>query len=179
MLTENEIKSLVFGLLIAGHETTTNAAGNLFLELMKRPEEWAKIVQRPELVANAVEEGLRYASSVVAWRRTAKVDVTIAGRISPRATGSSWPWPPPIMTAPVSMTRKHSMWNVAIRASTSLSGAGSTPACAPLARLELKVLLEELSARFPDMALVPGQEIDWTKTISFRGPSQLRVRLRG
>ncbi|WP_425089041.1 cytochrome P450 [Stappia sp.] len=180
VLTENEIKSLVFGLLIAGHETTTNAAGNLFLELMKRPEEWAKIVRRPELVANAVEEGLRYASSVVAWRRTAKVDVTIAGQDIPKGDR--------ILLALASANHDGACFDdpetfdVERRNPREHLAFGSgihTCLGAPLARLELKVLLEELSARFPDMALVPGQEIDWTKTISFRGPSQLRVRLRG
>ncbi|TPI56057.1 cytochrome P450 [Mesorhizobium sp. B3-1-3] len=178
VLTVNEITSLVFGLLLAGHETTTNAAGNLFLELMKHPEQWAKIVRNPGLIPNAVEEGLRHASSVVAWRRTAKVDVTIAGQDIPKgskiliALGSANHDDTRFENAECfDVERKNPREHLAF-------GTGIHSCLgAPLARLELKILLEELSAQFPKMTLVPDQQIDWTKTISFRGPSQLRVRL--
>lgn len=50
---------------------------------------------------------------------------------------------------------------------------------APLARLQLKIILETLTGRFPDMTLVDGQEERWVRTISFRGPEVLRVRPYG
>jgi len=48
---------------------------------------------------------------------------------------------------------------------------------APLARLELKVLLEEIAARYPALRLVEGQHVDYIRTIAFRGPKHLRARL--
>jgi cytochrome P450 len=48
---------------------------------------------------------------------------------------------------------------------------------APLARLELKVLLEELTDRHPSLALIEGQHVDYIRTIAFRGPKRLMARL--
>lgn len=178
ILTENEIKSLVFGLLLAGHETTTNAAGNITLELLKNSEQWRKIVEKPDLIPNAVEEGLRFASSVVAWRRTAKQDVTIAGKRIPKGAkillalgsanhDSAHFVNPEQMDVDRSNPRDHTAFGAGIHACLG----------APLARLELRILLEELTRRFPNMTLVKGQKTDWVKTISFRGPDKVLVRL--
>lgn len=180
VLTENEIKSLVFGLLIAGHETTTNAAGNLFYELLKRPDQWRKLVQNPDLIPNAVEEGLRFSSSVVAWRRISKVPVTVAGQELPAGTK----FLVSLGSANHDETRFEDAETFDIsrkNARDHLAFGNGIHAClgAPLARLELRVLLEEFTARFPDMALIPDQKIGWTKTISFRGPDRLKVRLNG
>lgn len=180
ILTENEVKSLVFGLLLAGHETTTNAAGNLLLELLRHPDQWRRLVERPDLIPNAVEEGLRHASSVVAWRRTAKEDVSIAGVDIPR--GSK------ILLALGSANHDEAYFSEAEAFDVERSnprdhiafGSGIHSCLgAPLARLELRIILEEITARFPNMALVPNQEIDFTRTISFRGPHSLRVRPAG
>lgn len=180
VLTENEITSLVFGLLLAGHETTTNAAGNLFLELLKRPAQWARLVENPDLIPNAVEEGLRHASSVIAWRRTAKQDVTICGQSLP--AGSK------ILLALASANHDEAWFDnpqdfdiERPNARDHVAFGNGVHFClgAALARLELRILLEEFTARFPNMALAPDQQIEWTRTISFRGPNRLMVRLQG
>lgn len=44
-------------------------------------------------------------------------------------------------------------------------------------RQEIRVMIEELTAAFPKMTLVPGQQIDSLRTISFRGPHALWVDL--
>jgi cytochrome P450 len=46
---------------------------------------------------------------------------------------------------------------------------------APLARLEARVVLEEVSARLPQLRLVPGQTFCFQPTASFRGPRSLLV----
>lgn len=45
----------------------------------------------------------------------------------------------------------------------------------PLARLELKVVLEEVSARLPGLRLVPGQKLEYLPNTSFRRPRSLHV----
>lgn len=177
-LTMNELRNLVFGLQLAGHETTTNAAGNLFYELMRHPDQWRKLVADPGLIPNAVEEGLRHASSVVAWRRIAKREVEVAGKRFPEGTKfllslGSGNHDDEVFTDPETfdVSRDNARRHIAF-------GNGlHTCLGAPLARLELRILLEELTQRFPRMEFVPGQEISWTKTLSFRGPSVLCVRL--
>lgn len=179
VLTENEIRSLVFGLLLAGHETTTNAAGNLLLELLKRPEQWRAIAETPALAQNAVEEGLRYATSVVAWRRRAKEPVTISGVDLPAGANlllslASANRDPALFDDPETfdIRRKDARNHMAF-------GKGLHHCMgAPLARLELRILLEELTAAFPEMRLAEGaEETGFTRTLAFRGPSQLRVHL--
>lgn len=180
VLTDNEIKSLVFGLLLAGHETTTNAAGNLLLELMRHPDQWKALVDDASLIKNAVEEGLRHASSVVAWRRQAKVPVTIGGVDLPAGAR--------LLLSLASANRDPGKFEDPDRFEVRRRNAQEHMAfgkglhhCAgaPLARLELRIVLEELTQAFPRMALVPDQEIGFTRTLSFRGPDQLLVRLEG
>ena len=179
-LTLNEIRSLVFGLLLAGHETTTNAAGNLFLELLRHRDQWDRLVADPALIPNAVEEGLRFASSVVAWRRTAKEEVCVAGKTLPAGTR--------FLLALASANHDEDAFDAPevfdvgranARAHVAFGNGLHHCLGAPLARLELRILLEELTARFPAMTLVPDQALSWTPTLSFRGPGALRVRLNG
>lgn len=180
VMTENEIASLVFGLLLAGHETTTNAAGNLFLTLMQNRAEWEKLVADPSLIPGAVEEGLRYAASVVAWRRTAKEDMEICGQQIRKGDR--------ILMGFASASRDESRFEDPGRfdicrrnAKDHLAFGNGIHFClgAPLARLELKILLEEFTARFPAMRLSPEHANDWTRTIAFRGPDRVLVRPEG
>jgi cytochrome P450 len=50
---------------------------------------------------------------------------------------------------------------------------------APLARIEVRAVLELLTERAPDLRLVPDQELTFPANISFRGPRQLWVRRGG
>lgn len=81
-LTQTELFSNVVGLINASHETTTNLIGNTVLALLRDREQWQQLVDNPDLVPNAIEEGLRYESPVqMVLRRTAEeikvADVTI------------------------------------------------------------------------------------------------------
>lgn len=72
MLSEREMLAFCVFLLVAGMETTTNLATNLIAALVRNPAEMARIRSDPtHLVPTAVEEGLRYDTSVQAlWRAT-------------------------------------------------------------------------------------------------------------
>jgi pimeloyl-[acyl-carrier protein] synthase len=63
-LTDQELISTCFLLLLAGHETTTNLIGNGTLALMRHPEEWRRLRTEPAILPNAIEEMLRYDSPV-------------------------------------------------------------------------------------------------------------------
>jgi hypothetical protein len=177
-LSDNEIVSLVFGLLLAGHETTTNLSANALLALLSHRPSWDAIGRDPALIPGAVEEVLRTASSVVCWRRRAREATTVCGVTIPAGAN--------ILLALGSANYDEALFPEPDRfdirranAREHLSFGKGTHFCigAPLARLELKVLLEELAARYPSLALVDGQHVDYIRTIAFRGPKHLMARL--
>ncbi|MGH3848175.1 MAG: cytochrome P450 family protein, partial [Pseudonocardiaceae bacterium] len=63
-LSQSELVAMAMLLLIAGHETTVNLIGNGVLALLTHPEQLALVTQRPELMASAVEEFLRWDSPI-------------------------------------------------------------------------------------------------------------------
>ncbi|MEU5883779.1 cytochrome P450 [Spirillospora sp. NPDC047279] len=59
-LSEEELTKLVFGLILAGHETTASLISRGVFRLLINPDQWATLTADPELVPRAVEEILRY-----------------------------------------------------------------------------------------------------------------------
>ncbi|GAA2594675.1 cytochrome P450 [Actinomadura fulvescens] len=59
-LTEAELTGLVFGLILAGHETTASLISRGVFRLLTHPDQWAALTADPALVPRAVEEILRY-----------------------------------------------------------------------------------------------------------------------
>lgn len=78
-LSQQEVATILFGLLLAGHETTTNLLGNGLRRLLEHREAWDAIGADPTLLPNAIEEILRYDSSVIHWRRKTTRPVTLSG----------------------------------------------------------------------------------------------------
>ncbi len=81
-LTVREAAQLGTGLLIAGHETTANMIGLGVLALLEHPDQLAVLreAEDPKVIANAVEELLRYLSIIQnGQRRIALEDITIGG----------------------------------------------------------------------------------------------------
>lgn len=63
-LSDSELISMVFLLLVAGHETTVNLIGNGVLALLRHPDQWAALRADPDLASDVVEETLRFDSPV-------------------------------------------------------------------------------------------------------------------
>ena len=79
-LSETELISMVFLLLVAGHETTVNLIGNGTLALLRHPDQLAHLRDDPALIPNAVEELLRYDSPVQLTSRVVARDTEVRGR---------------------------------------------------------------------------------------------------
>jgi len=82
-ISPREILSYCLLLLAAGNETTTNLMGGMVVELMNTPEQLDKLVHNPELLPQAVEEGLRYCSPVQVLFRRAIHDTEVGGVVIP------------------------------------------------------------------------------------------------
>jgi hypothetical protein len=178
VLDLNEIASIIFGLLFAGHETTSNALSNLLLELLRNPTQWQTLVDDPSQIKIAVEEGLRYVPPFIATRRLATRDTEVHDvRIAKGET---------LILAMASANRDEGTNDDADTFDITRSGARKHVSfgygihfClgAPLSRLEMQVAIEELVAAFPGLSLVPDHAMEWTDSMSFRGPTSLLVRL--
>ncbi len=78
-ISADEVVQLAKLLLVAGHETTVNLIGNGVLALLRAPGQLDLLAQRPELIADAVDELLRFDSPVQVNQRIATVDLELAG----------------------------------------------------------------------------------------------------
>jgi pimeloyl-[acyl-carrier protein] synthase len=78
-ISAEEVVQLAMLLLVAGHETTVNLIGNGVLALLRAPGQLDLLTERPELVAGAVDELLRFDSPVQVNQRIATVDLELAG----------------------------------------------------------------------------------------------------
>jgi cytochrome P450 len=167
------VLGIVALVLIAGIDTTWSGIGSSLWHLANHPEDAARLVDEPMLMPLAVEELLR-AYSPVTMARQVKSDTEFSG--CPMREGDkvllSFPAAnrdPEAFERPdeVVLDRKHNR-HVAFGVGIHRC-AGSN-----LARMELKVALEEWLARIPTFRPVEGAEVTWAGG-QVRGPRSLPV----
>ncbi|MEU4229697.1 cytochrome P450 [Nonomuraea sp. NPDC026600] len=79
-LGEDEFDLFVLLLVVAGNETTRNAASGGMLALFEHPEQWQRLVADPGLAGTASDEIVRWVSPVNLFRRTATADTVLGGQ---------------------------------------------------------------------------------------------------
>jgi cytochrome P450 len=173
-LSPAEASSIIFGLLVAGHETTTALLSNGFRQLLEHRAAWNAIGKDRSLIPNAIEEILRLDSSVIAWRRKAKEPVEIGGVEIPANADlllllGSANRDPQVFDDPDTFDIRRSN----ARNHVSLGFGNHLCLGAPLARLEARVVFEEFSTRFPSLRLVSGQQLRYHPNTFFRAPVSL------
>ena len=145
-LTENEFANMFQVLVFAGNETTRTAISNGIQQFMLHPDQLELLYRNPDLVENAVEEIIRYATPVIHMRRTTTRDTELAG--VPIAAGdkvviwyASANFDETVFENPLKFDISRP-----VRPKQLAFGAQGPHHClgAPLARLEIRVLLEEL-----------------------------------
>jgi hypothetical protein len=155
-LSEREIISTCHLLLFAGNVTTTDLIGNGVLALLRHPDELAKLRKQPELARKAVEEVLRYDSSVVETKRettkSMQIDgVTIAAGQTIVSSLLAANYDPSVHTNP-------HKFDIERTDNRHHSFGGGAHFClgAPLARAEAQIALPLIFARFPKLRLMSG-----------------------
>lgn len=174
--TMHEIGATAFNLLFAGHETTSSAAANLFKAVLADRRLWQAICAGEQPLGPVVEESLRIDPPVQAWRRLATEDVVLDGVAIPAGSRlllafAAANHDPQQFPEPDSFTpgRRNVLQQVAFGAGTHFCLG------APLARMELEVLLRHVSTRMPNLALLPDQDFPYTPNTSFRAMRRLMV----
>ncbi len=176
-LARDEIVGIVYGLSFAGHETTTNLTTNAVRRLLEHPEAWKALCAEPGLIENAVEEVLRFDTSVIAWRRITTRPVEIGGVAVPEGARlllslASAGHDPAAFPDPETFDIRRE----GVRDHLAFGKGIHFCLGAPLARIEVRTVLELLTARAPDLELVPDQQLTFPPNVSFRGPQSLRLR---
>ncbi|WP_214404992.1 cytochrome P450 family protein [Pseudonocardia lacus] len=179
-LTEDELTSMVFLLLVAGHETTVNLIANGMLALLDHPRQLADLRAHPERTARAVEELLRYDPPL-------QSTIPMISATATEIAGTPIPAGELVVVSTMAANRDPARRPGAgcldlARADTAhLSFGHGVHHClgAPLARLEGRIALRALVTRFPGMRLaVPTDELTRPPGLLMNGLNELPVRLR-
>jgi cytochrome P450 PksS len=176
-LTAEELVSMVFLLLVAGHETTVNLIAGGTLALLQQPEQLERLRKEPALIEPAVEELLRYASPVeIATERFALEDFSVGGVTIPKGNL--------ILAVLASANHDENQFkdpetlDLGREPNKHVSFGMGIHYClgAPLARLEGQIALQTLVNRFPNLRLAKKAEsLKWRTGMLMRGPKQLPV----
>lgn len=171
-----EMLSIVQQLMVAGNEATTKGINEILKLLVQHPREWRRIAEEPEMIPAMVEEGLRLASPNQGLFRKATRDTELCGVSIPKgatlwvmfgsANRDGRVFPDPDHFDP---TRENLSEAVAFgRGAHFCIGA-------PLARLELRVLFEQLARRLARIDFAPGLELRYEPSFILRGLERLEI----
>jgi cytochrome P450 len=174
-LSNEELTANIVLLFGAGHETTVNLIGNGLLALYRHPDQLALLKANPSLIGSAIEEFLRYDSSVQLTGRVALEDIEdLGGKRIPKGEsvlcllGSANRDPAVYPDRPdrLDITRP----NV-----KPLSFGGGIHFClgAQLARIEAEVAISTLLRRLPELRLDDADNPEWRPTFVLRGLKRL------
>jgi len=174
-LSNEELTANIILLFGAGHETTVNLIGNGLLALHRNPDQLALLKANPALITNAIEEFLRYDSSVQLTGRVTLEDIDdLGGKKIPKGEsvlcllGSANRDPAVYPDRPerLDITRPN------VR---PLSFGGGIHFCfgAQLARIEAEVAIATLLRRLPDLRLDDAENPEWRPTFVLRGLKRL------
>lgn len=176
-LSEDELISMVWLLIIAGHETTVNLIGNSMLALLQHPQQLELLRANPSLLPSAVEELLRYTAPVsLSTPRWASEDIVMHDQVIRKgemvfasliaADTDPAQFPDPRQLDVTRRENQHIAFGKGIHYCLG----------APLARLEGQVAIGLLLQRFPDLRLAQEPEqLIWGQNPLLHGLTSLPV----
>jgi cytochrome P450 len=148
-LTHYELLGFCMTLLVAGNETTRNLLSGGLLALAENPDAYQQLRAEPALVGSAVEELLRWVTPIMTFARTATADAEVGGQAIKAGDY--------LLMLYASANRDEAVFgptagavDLARKPNPHVAFGFGEHFClgAGLARLEAKVLLEEVTARF-------------------------------
>ena len=171
-----ELLSILQQLMVAGNEATTKGITEVAKLLVQHPEEWKRIQEDPSMIPAAAEEGLRLASPNQGLFRVCTADTEVAGTRIPKgamlwvmfgsANRDERVFPDPDRFDP---TREN------LNDVFTFGRGAHFCIGAPLARLEIRVLFEELARRVERWSLAPGASLTYEPSFILRGLERLEL----
>ena len=173
-LSDQELLSMIGGLLFAGYDTTRNQLGLAMWLFAEHPDQWALLAERDELAPRAVEEVMRVQGAVAVAPRVVVEDFELdgyrlgAGALLSLSTVSA-NHDPAVYEAP------HS-FDITAEREPQLTFGGGPHFClgANLARAEMQEALPILARRMPVLEL--DGEPTWRPPFGIFGPETLPIR---
>jgi cytochrome P450 len=159
-LSHEEIAGLTLNLVLAGHETTAALIGNTLYSLLNQRESWDYLCQHPEQITTAIDELIRHGNPAIGLFRRTSRDVKLGDALIPK---DSTVW-----ITYLSGNYDAAQFSEPERLDLHRENAGSHLTfghgihyCigAALAKMELRVVIEELTQHYPSLRLVPGQQL--------------------
>ncbi len=175
-LTEIELLHQCIFMLNAGHETSTNMLSHGVHEMLRHPDQIARLNADPNLIEPMVEEVLRYQAPIQINNRRSVEDTEVGGVALPAGTTVH------LMVASANRDPDQfpgpDRFDIGRRPNRHLSFALGIHICAgnALARLEAAIAFAKLFARFPGMTLKSDAKI--ANRLRFREIEELRVAIR-
>jgi cytochrome P450 len=168
-LTNEELTANIILLFGAGHETTVNLIGNGLLALFRNPDQLELLKSDPSLIGNAIDELLRYDSSVQVTGRVALEEMEVGG--TKVAAGM------PVLCLLGAANRDPAVYpdpdrlDITRKNVRPMSFGGGIHYClgAQLAKIEAEVAILSLLERFPNLRLDDPVNPQWRDTFVLRG----------
>jgi cytochrome P450 len=177
-LTDDEVVSFLRLLIPAGAETTFKLLGNLFVALLSdREARYERVRADRSLIPWAIEETLRWETSVLMVSRQATRDVEIRGVPIPAGTNLS------VLNASGNRDEDHyenpDVYDLDRRADDHLAFAFGRHHCLGyhLARMEIRIALDAILDRLPGLRLDPDAPPPQILGLAFRAPKRVDVRI--
>ncbi|MCG8458955.1 MAG: cytochrome P450 [Holophagales bacterium] len=171
---EHVVGSIVL-IFLAGIDTTWSAIGSALWHLAKHPADRQRLIDEPGLMPSAVEELLR-AYAPVTMARQVKRDCQFRGHVMKAGEWVLLPFPAANRDPAAFERADEVVLDREVNRHAAFGLGMHRCLGSNLARLELRVAIEELLDRFPAFELAPDREVEWSVG-QVRGPRELPLRI--
>ncbi|MEU8299930.1 cytochrome P450 [Micromonospora sp. NPDC048909] len=168
-LTVTEVASIVFNLLVAGHETTAGLLAHALDQALSEPDRWRAMVEEPARIPAFLSETLRYAPAIDGWLRITLRPVTL-GEVTIPAGARCLLLIGAANRDPAVFAHPDRFDPGRPDAADHLSFGHGPHFCigAALARLEAGIALARLTAAIPGLRLTPDHRRSYKPNVAFR-----------
>jgi cytochrome P450 family 142 subfamily A polypeptide 1 len=175
VLSADQMLSEGLLLIDGGAETTRTVITGAVLALTEHPDQYRRLLDDPSLLPVAVEEFIRWVTPILNMRRTATRDAEVAG--TPLARGDELLLMYPSGNRDETIFDAPDRFDVGRQPNPHIAFGFGTHFClgAALARLEIRVMFEELLPRLRDLHLAPGVAPERIPNAFVRGFRSLHV----
>lgn len=174
-LHPDHVRGTIILLMIAGIDTTWSAIGASLWHLAQKPEDRRRLASEPELMTTAVEELLRAYAPVTMARMVAE-DFEFQGCPFKKDDWVLLPFPSANRDPEAFADADEVVLDRAVNRHSAFGLGIHRCLGSNLARMELRVALEEWIARYPDFELSDPSQVTWSAG-QVRGPRAIPVRI--